>query len=307
MKAFVFKKDRYIRNITWVGLILNLLLAVLKSWAGVSAASQALLADAVHSFSDCTTDVAVIVGSYFWSKPADEDHPYGHRRLETLVTVLIGMILFGVAGGIVWKAIVTLNAPPGAPPGRLALFVILLSIVSKESLYRWMTAVGKRIKSPALVANAWHHRSDAISSVPTLVAIGGAIILPAWTLLDHVGAVVVSIFIFQAAYRIAWPGIREMMETGASKETLDGMKALVHQNRGVVQVHGLRTRYVGASLQMEMHVVVDGSITVAQGHDIAEDVKTRIMQENEDVLDVVVHIEPSESAVDNDEITPATE
>ncbi len=295
------KKDQYIRKITWIGLILNLFLSVLKFWAGVVAASQTLLADAVHSLSDCTTDVAVIVGSYYWSKPADENHPYGHRRLETLVTVFIGIVLFGAAIGIVWKAITTLNEPPAAPPGRLALFVVLFSIISKEILYRWMAAIGKRIKSPALAANAWHHRTDAISSIPALIAIGGAIILPAWTVLDHVGAVVVSIFIFQAALKIAWPGLREMMETGASKETLDRIKGIACQNEAVVQVHGLRTRYVGNNLQVDMHVVVDGSITVAKGHDIAEDVKARILKENTDVLDVVVHIEPRESAIREDD------
>ena len=125
-----------------------------------------------------------------------------------------------------------------------------------------------------------------------------AIILPAWTVLDHVGAVAVSIFIFQAALKIAWPGLREMMETGASKETLDRIKVIVCQNEAVVQVHGLRTRYVGNNLQVDMHVVVDGSITVAKGHDIAEDVKAEILEENMDVLDVVVHIEPRESEMD---------
>jgi len=297
-KVYDLKRDQYIRKITWIGLILNLFLSVLKFWAGVVAASQTLLADAVHSLSDCTTDVAVIVGSYYWSKPADENHPYGHRRLETLVTVFIGIVLCSAAIGIVWKAITTLNEPPAAPPGWLALFVVLFSIISKEILYRWTAAIGKRIKSPALVANAWHHRTDAISSIPALLAIGGAIILPAWTVLDHMGAVVVSIFIFQAALKIAWPGLREMAETGASEETLDRIRVIVCQNEAVVQVHGLRTRYVGNNLQVDMHVVVDGSITVARGHDIAEDVKARILEENMDVLDVVVHIEPRESEMD---------
>ncbi len=161
-----------------------------------------------------------------------------------------------------------------------------------------MAAIGKRIKSPALAANAWHHRTDAISSIPALIAIGGAIILPAWTVLDHVGAVVVSIFIFQAALKIAWPGLREMAETGASEETLDRIKVIACQNEAVVEVHGLRTRYVGNNLQVDMHVVVEGSITVAKGHDIAEDVKARILEENMDVLDVVVHIEPKEAEMD---------
>ena len=288
--------QQYIRKVTWIGLAVNLMLAGFKFVAGIIGTSQTLIADAIHSLSDSTTDMAVIVGSYYWSKPADEDHPYGHQRLETLVTIFIGCVLFAAATGIVWKAITTLHAQHDTIPGKIALVAAAVSIVTKEIIYRWTLAAGKRVKSSALTANAWHHRTDAISSIPALAAVGGAILLPTWMFLDHVGAVAVSIFIFQAAFKIIWPGLREMMETGASRETCKKIERIAHTNPAVLKVHGIRSRFIGNNLQVDMQVLVDGSISVVAGHDIAEDVKARILAEGLGVLDVVIHIEPFAAA-----------
>ncbi|MDP2646583.1 MAG: cation diffusion facilitator family transporter [Desulfobacterales bacterium] len=289
---------KYSRKITWIALIINLALSGFKFIGGMLGASQVVIADAVHSLSDCATDVAVIIGSYYWSRPPDEDHPYGHRRIETLVAVLIGFLLMIAGIGICWQAIVTLSEKHTRPPGWIAFWAAATSIVCKELLYRWHFSVGKRIKSPAVIANAWHHRSDAFSSIPALVAVGGALFFPAWSFLDHVGAVVVSIFIFQSACNIMWPGLRELVDAGAPKEKRERIKALIQKNESIKQVHRIRTRYVSSSLHVDLHLVVDGSISVIEGHDIAEAVKEQIINDGGlDVVDVTVHIEPTEAAL----------
>ena len=285
---------RAVRRITWVGLGVNLVLSAVKLAAGVFGNSQALIADAVHSLSDSTTDVAVLVGSHFWSKPPDKDHPYGHRRIETIVSTLVALVLVAAGVGLVWNALATLCGHVGSPPGWIAFWAAVLSIVSKEILYRWTYRNGRRLGSLALRANAWHHRSDAFSSIPTALAVGGAALFPAWTLLDHVGAIIVSIFIFQAAFKISLPALRELIDSGAPEEDRRKIMTIARETDGAREVHGLRTRYVAGRLQVDLHVLVDAAITVAQGHDVAEDVCRRIVAHGPDVIDVVVHIEPKE-------------
>ncbi len=208
-------REAYVRKVTWVGLLINIALVCIKFAAGYLGRSQALTADAIHSLTDTATDFAVIAGSHFWSRPPDESHPYGHRRLETLVTVFIGFMLAAAGLGIGWDAVSALHDKHAAPPGWIALLAAMVSIVTKEALYRWTAMAGEKIKSPALAANAWHHRTDAISSIPVLIAVGGALIFPSWSFLDLVGAVVVSIFVLHAALKIIWPGISELIDAGA--------------------------------------------------------------------------------------------
>ena len=255
------------------------------------------MADAIHSLTDLTTDIAVIAGSHYWSRPPDENHPYGHRRLETLVTVFIGIVLIAAGAGIGWKAISTLQERQTAAPGWIAVLAALASIVCKESLYRWTAATGRRVKSPALAANAWHHRTDALSSLPVLIAVAGAIIFPSWSFLDRVGAVIVSIFILHASIKIIWPGISELVDVGAPKETRKKIRDIALESEGVLQVHDIRTRYISTSIQVDLHIVVEGSITVREGHDIADDVKARIIDTIPEVLDVIVHVDPPERAL----------
>lgn len=287
------ERTGYIRKVTLIGLIVNLLLFGFKLTAGLVGASQAVVADAVHSLSDCTTDVAVIVGAHYWNQPADKTHPYGHARLETLVTIFIGVILLIAALGLGWNGIETLHEKHPKPPGWIALIAAGVSIACKECLYRWTAWAGRRVKSTALTANAWHHRTDALSSVPVVFAVGAAVIVPDWTFLDHLGAVVVSLFIFHAALKIIWPGIQELIDSGAPAETYEKIRALALQNPRVWEVHKIRTRYVSRSLQVDLHVHVDGQLTVSEGHDIAGDVKRRILMQGPDVVDVVVHVEPA--------------
>jgi cation diffusion facilitator family transporter len=290
-------RESLVRRVTWVGFVVNLFLAAFKIAAGILGNSQALIADAIHSLTDTATDIAVIAGSHFWSRPPDSSHPYGHRRLETLVTVFIGLVLAAAGVGVAWQAVSTLHHDRSATPGIIAAAAALISIISKEIVYRWTAAKARRVHSPALAANAWHHRSDAVSSIPVLVAIGGAIVFPTWSFLDRVGAAVVSIFILHAAVKIIWPGLKELIDAGAPAAMRSRIRSMVHKNKKVHQVHNIRTRYISTSIQVDLHIVVDGSLSVREGHDIAEDVRDRIINEVPEVLDVVVHVEPPEEAI----------
>ena len=290
-------KEKILRRVTWVGLFVNLVLSAIKFAAGIFGRSQALVADAIHSLTDLTTDIAVLAGSHYWSRPPDENHPYGHRRLETLVTVFIGVVLIAAGIGIGWKAISTLYQKHIAPPGWIAVLAAFASIACKESLYRWTAITGRRIKSPALAANAWHHRTDALSSLPVLVAVAGARIFPTWSFLDHVGAVVVSIFILHASIKIIWPSLSELIDVGAPIETQRKIRDIALRNKNVLQVHDIRTRFISSSVLVDLHIVVEGSISVREGHNIADDVRDRITQEIPEIIDVIVHVDPPERAV----------
>jgi cation diffusion facilitator family transporter len=284
--------EAYVRKVTWIGLLTNVGLIGIKMLAGYIGHSQALLADAVHSLTDTATDVAVIAGSHYWSRPPDESHPYGHRRLETLVTVFIGIMLAAAGIGIGWDAVTSLHEKQTASPGWIALIAAVISILTKELLYRWTANAGARIKSQALAANAWHHRSDAISSLPVVVAVGGSLLFPSWSFLDLVGAVVVSIFIIHAAFKITWPGLSELIDAGAPKDIQKKISNIAQNTPGVLGLHKVRTRYISASILVDMHIVVDGTITVRAGHAIADEVEHQIIGSVPGVLGVVIHIDP---------------
>ncbi len=293
----VASKEQVVRKVTWVGLFVNLFLAGLKFAAGVLGKSQALVADAIHSLTDLTTDAAVIAGSHYWERPPDDDHPYGHKRLETLVTAFIGIMLAAAGIGIGWKAVSTLQHTAVSAPGWIAVLAAFVSIICKEALYRWTARTGKRLKSTALAANAWHHRTDALSSLPVLIAVTGARLFPSWSFLDRVGAVVVSIFIIYASLKIIWPAISELIDAGVPADTRKKIREIAHKNENVQQVHDIRTRYISTSVQVDLHIVVQGSLTVRQGHDIADDVRRRIIADIPEILDVVVHVDPPERAL----------
>ena len=283
-----------IRHAGWVGLIFNLLLAALKMTAGIIGHSHAVVADAVHSLSDLVTDFAVIAGVHFWTKPADEDHPHGHQRIETLVTVVIGLFLAAVAVGLAWDAITGGHDSVGVAPSGVALGAALISIAVKEGLYRWTAAEGRRLDSPALIANAWHHRSDALSSIPAAIAVAVAMINPRLAFVDRIGAVAVCVFILYAAWKIIMPALLQLIDTAAPPEERKLLEELAFGVSGVRDVHGLRTRYVGPRLAVDLHIVVDPDLNVEQGHEIAEAVKIALMAEGPGVHDVLVKVEPDD-------------
>jgi cation diffusion facilitator family transporter len=276
----------------WVGLLCNLALAAAKATAGILGHSQAVLADALHSLTDSVTDIAVILGVRYWTAPADEDHPHGHGRIETLITVVIGLAVGGVAIGMSTQAIRGLRHGPEVAPTGIALGVALLSIGVKEVLYRWTAKVGREVRSPALVANAWHHRSDAISSIPAAIAVAVALIDPEWAVVDRVGAVVVCLLILQAAWRILRPAIDQLIDAGAPISDRRRIEQLALQVDGVESAHAVRTRYVGSDLAVDLHVEVDGGLSVGEGHAIALAVKRKLIDEGPNVTDALVQIEP---------------
>ena len=291
------KERNRIVQVTGVGLASNVALSALKIGVGSACASQTLVADGVHSFSDAATDIAVIVGSRFWSAPSDEEHPYGHRRIETIVTLFIGLSLMMVGFNIVVHSVGLFVRGDFAPPlGFAAILVALLSIGLKEYLYRWTNAEGKRLQSSALVANAWHHRSDALSSLPALFALVAANVRPDWTFVDMLGAVLVSLFIFRSAVAIAWPCLQELGDSAAPRPVTLLVGDALRSVEGVEQVHQLRTRRVGSSLYCDVHIVVDGDLTVRDGHRIADAARDAVLEEVPSVIEVLVHVDPDDDS-----------
>ena len=286
-----------IRRVTFWGLAANLGLSAAKFVFGLVGGSQALVADAVHSLSDSVTDVAVLVGVAYWKAPADEQHPYGHARIETMITAMIGITLAAVGIGIGYHAIAGINEKDVTQPEWITLGVACLSIAVKEALYQWNIRVGRRVRSTALLANAWHHRSDALSSVPVAVAVLATRIWPSWRFLDQIGAVIVCVLIVHAAWKIGWPALRQLSDVGAAEEHRRVILQLAQQTQGVLAVHALRTRYLGPGLQVDLHVQVDPDLSVRQGHDIAGAVKRRLLTDGPDVVDVLVHLEPFPESV----------
>ncbi|MEJ2109834.1 MAG: cation diffusion facilitator family transporter, partial [Acidobacteriota bacterium] len=263
--------------------------------AGYFGRSQTILADGFHSLSDTVTDVAILLGVKYWCAPPDEAHPHGHRRIETIITQFIGLSLAAVAVGISYKAITTLHEMHSGPPDVIALIAGIVSIAAKEILYRWTVFIGKKIQSSAIIANAWHHRSDALSSIPAVVAVGVARIFPSWAFVDHIGAIVVSLFIIQAAWKIIWPSLKELADTGASPELTRDIENIILSTNGVLSVHKIRTRKTGHGYQVDLHIQVNGNITVIEGHNISENAKARVIQKCKNILDVIVHLEPTVS------------
>lgn len=273
-------------------MLCNLVLAAAKAAGGILGHSQAVLADALHSLTDSVTDIAVILGVRYWSAPADEDHPHGHGRIETLITVVIGLAVGAVAVGMAVEAIRGLREGPAFAPTGMALGVALISVVVKEILFRWTAKVGREVRSPALVANAWHHRSDAISSIPAAAAVAFAMIDPEWAVVDRVGAVVVCLLILQASWRILRPAVNQLIDAGAPVSDRQRIEQLALQVDGVEAAHAVRTRYVGSDLAVDLHVEVDGGLSVGDGHAIAVAVRRKLVDEGPNVTDAIVQIEP---------------
>ncbi|MCD6499368.1 MAG: cation transporter [Deltaproteobacteria bacterium] len=283
-------------RVTWAGLIGNLLLAGFKLMAGLLGHSEAVTADGVHSLSDLTTDLAILIGMRYWSKPPDEGHPYGYGRIETVVTAGIASALALAGLGLGYRAFVDLSSGVRRVPGWLPLAAALLSIVSKEVLYHWTVAVADRVGSSALKANAWHHRSDALSSIPVALAVGVAMWRPDWAFVDSVGAVVVSVFILATAWKLLRPELGKLADQGADQATIDRIVQAAKRVPGVRGVHLVRSRFVGSSLGVDLHVTVDPEMTVRAGHEIAEQVKRALVGLGGGlrVSDAVVHLEPDE-------------
>ncbi len=271
----------------------NVAIAALKGAGGLACSSQALLADAVHSLSDLVTDVAVVLGVRYWSAPADKEHPYGHGKIEALVTVFIAFALAFVAYELAVHAAKSLVRGEASAPGLAALFLAIASVVLKEALFRWTRRVARAVCSSALEANAWHHRSDAISSIPVAVAVAVARVWPSLAWVDAAGALLVSAFILHVAWQIACPAFQELVDAVIDDKSAD-VERLARTVPGVVSVHKVRARRYGGAFSADLHVRVDPGLSVAEGHAIGHAVQDALVKSALRVTDAVVHVEPAE-------------
>lgn len=290
-------RSKEARRVTLVGFFINALLTVFKLVAGISGRSSAMIADAVHSLSDFLTDIVVLIGFKLTAKPEDECHNYGHDKYETLATVTISMTLVFVGYKILKSGItsVLLVMKGGIlpKPGFIALIAAIISIISKELLYRYTVITGQKINSSSVIANAWHHRSDAFSSIGTMLGVGGAIILgQQWTILDPIASIIVSLFIFKVAYDIFIPSINELVEKSLGNETRERIEEVFHELKDVRDYHKLRMRKVGTKTVIESHILVDESLNIKDAHDIAGKVELKIKELVGENSIITIHIEP---------------
>ncbi|GAB4318935.1 MAG: hypothetical protein Kow0074_08420 [Candidatus Zixiibacteriota bacterium] len=283
---------REIRTVTLWGLLVNLVLTVLKIVVGVTSSSLALIMDGVHSIADSVTDVTILIGRRFWMAPPDERHPHGHGRVETLITAIIGFLVMATGVGLAYRAITEIPRSAGITAPMSVLLVALASLIGKEAIYRWTIAVGQRHRSRAVVANAWHHRSDALSSVPVVIAVLAVWIRPDWQFLDPVAAILVGVLVAHAAKQIIWPALLELVDTAPSRSTRLALHKIIEETEGVLDAHAVRVRRVGPGLHVDLHIHVDPRISVLAGHDIATEVRHRLLNSIHNVSDVIVHVEP---------------
>lgn len=290
-------RKRCIYRVTLVGFAVNLVLSLAKLAAGVFGRSGAMVADAVHSFSDLATDVVVIVFARISAKPRDDGHDYGHGKYETLATILISMALGVVGVGILVNSIgavrSVLDGGVLPRPGLVALVAAVLSIAAKEILYRYTVREGRAIDSPSVVANAWHHRSDALSSLGTLVGIGCAYFLgDKWRIADPIAALIVAVFIFKVAFDLIRTGVGELLEKSLPEETEREILRIVTLDPAVREPHNLRTRHIGAAIAIEIHIRVDGAMTVARSHALTVGIERRLRERFGEGTMIAVHVEP---------------
>ena len=293
------ERNKEIYKVTLVGGVVNVILLLFKFVAGILGHSAAMVADAVHSLSDFVTDVIVIVFVHISGKPKDKSHDYGHGKYETLAMTIIGVALLAVAIGIVYggvtKIINWLNGEELQAPGMLALWAALLSVVLKEGVYRYSMIEARKLQSQAVEANAWHHRSDALSSVGTAIGIGGAIFLgQRWTVLDPVASVIVGLFIVKVAIFLLRDGIGDLMEQSLPDEVEAEILQLAGSVDGVCNPHSLCTRRIGNHYAIELHILMDGNITLCEAHDKASEVEDLLRQHYGDETHIAVHVEPKE-------------
>jgi cation diffusion facilitator family transporter len=281
------------RSVTLVAVLVNAFLIVFKFLAGIFGHSQALIADAVHSISDLFTDFVVLVGLRIGRKAPDEEHHFGHARIETLASFIVGLALIATALYLGIKASWNIYRHTEYHPTRLALVGAGASIALKEALYHYTVHIGRRIKSALIVANAWHQRSDALSSVAVLLGVAGARINPSWHVLDSYAALCVSFFIIKVGLGILWGALREFIDTAPQPEILSKIRQCTLSVDGVIDMHDLRARTAGGLHQMELHIVVHGGLTVTEGHRIAKAVESCLAKEVAGLDQIIVHVDPA--------------
>ncbi|MBA5690591.1 cation diffusion facilitator family transporter [Rugamonas apoptosis] len=275
---------------TWVSVAINLVLSSLQVGVGVFSRSQGLIADGIHSLSDLVADFVVLFASHHSKKDADQDHPYGHQRFETAASLVLGLLLLGVGVGMLWSAIAKLQKPDAIPQVHVAaLWVAAAALVAKETLFRYMLAVATRVKSSMLVANAWHARSDAASSL--VVGIGIAGNLMGYPILDPIAALIVGFLISKMGWEFGWDALHDLMDRAADELEVEAIRSTLLETPGVSGVHDVRTRKMGDLIVVDAHLEVDAMLTVEQGHDIAVVARQRVLQRHR-VLNLMTHVDP---------------
>lgn len=294
-------REQKISAVTTAGAIANLILCAFKLTAGILGKSSAMISDAVHSLSDLVSDVVVIVMVQISGREKDSNHDYGHGKFETMAALGVSILLLLVGGKIlleaVGKIIFSLRGGAIESPGSIALWAAFASIVVKEALFQWNNIAGKRLDSPAMKANAWHHRSDALSSVGSAIGIGGAIFLGGrWTILDPIAGCIISIILLAVAVKMIIPAVAELTDASLPDDVEARIAATIKAVPGVESVHELRTRRMGREMIIGSHLVVNPTLTVLQAHDISTAAEAALRKEFGDLIQVSFHIEPAEDS-----------
>jgi cation diffusion facilitator family transporter len=275
---------------TWVSVGVNVVLTVIQIVVGVLAKSQGLIADGIHSLSDLVADFVVLFAGHHAKKDADEKHPYGHQRFETAASLALGTILLAVGVGMLWSALHKLQAPEAVPTVHImALWVAGGALIAKELLFRYMLAVAKRVKSSMLVANAWHARSDAASSLVVGLGIVGN--LAGYPILDPIAALIVGLMVTKMGWEFGWDALHDLMDRAVDEEEVEAIRQTLLATPGVSGVHDVRTRKMGDMVVVDAHLEVDALITVEAGHDIAVAARQRVLQRHR-VLNLLTHVDP---------------
>lgn len=284
------ERRRKIRSITLWGILVNIFLIAIKVLSGVLIKSSALIADGFHSLSDLATDFVILAGARISNRPPDEAHPYGHKRFETLATQAVALILLGAGFTFIWSASSAIFRSEVNFPGAFVLLVAGISVVAKEIIFHLTRKVSREIHSTALYANAWHHRSDSLSSGAVLL--GGVAGLLGWGYADHIAAIIVGLMIIGVAGKIMYEGLIEITEHSADQESLEKIKRILAEEPEVLDWHALRTRRVGGELFVDLHLLVEPEISVKDSHVICEKVEEKIEKELNKPVNVLIHIEP---------------
>lgn len=275
---------------TWISVAVNLFLTALQVGAGIVAGSQGLIADGIHSLSDLVADFVVLLAVHHSRKGPDEDHHYGHQRYENAASLVLGGLLLAVGVGMVWSAVGKVQAPETIPAVQMAaLWVALAALAVKEGLFRYMLAVAERVRSSMLVANAWHARSDAASSLVVALGIGGNLL--GFRLLDPIAALIVGLMVAKMGWSFLWDALHDLTDRAATQAQIDGIAAEILATPGVQGLHELKTRKTGDMILADVHLEVDGSLTVAQGHQIARQARLNVMARHP-VLYLMTHVDP---------------
>ncbi len=289
------ERQKKIRSITLWGIFLNIFLMVIKLVSGILIKSSALIADGVHSLSDLATDFVVLVGTRLSSRPADKTHPYGHGKLETIASLIIGLTLIVISSGIIWVAGISIYRHEHNFPGFMVLVVAGVSVISKEILFFITRKVARITHSSVLYANAWHHRSDSFSSVAVLL--GGVAGLLGWGHADQVAAIVVGFMIIGVSGKIFFEGLRELSEHSADSESIKKIEVVLSKEENISGWHALRTRKMGAELCVDVHVLVDPVLSVQESHDISMKIEGEIEKEFSRPVNILVHVEPNDESM----------